>query len=69
MNDQGTYEEVFIQINILIKGLANTNVEGDLKVEHQNLDLKLGLLNLAGKKIFRIYFKQLAKLSTTPAKV
>ena len=51
MNDQGTYEEIFIQINILIKGLANTNVEGDLKVEHQNLDLKLGLLNLAGKKI------------------
>ena len=30
-------------------GLAGTNVEGDLKVEHQNLDLKLGLLNLAGQ--------------------
>ena len=32
------------------QGLANTNVEGDLKVEHQNLDLKLGLLNLAGNQ-------------------
>ena len=29
-------------------GLPNSNVEGDLKVEHQNLDFKTGLLNLAG---------------------
>ena len=33
-----------------IQGLANTNVEGDLKVEHANLDLKLGLVNLAGNE-------------------
>ena len=30
-------------------GLPDTNVEGDLKVEHQNLELKTGLINLAGK--------------------
>ena len=29
-------------------GLPNSNVEGDLKVEHQNLEFKTGLLNLAG---------------------
>ena len=29
-------------------GLSDTNVEGDLKVEHQNLQFKTGLLNLAG---------------------
>ena len=33
------------------QGLANSNVEGDLKVEHQNLEFKTGLLNLAGKAI------------------
>jgi len=31
------------------QGLADTNVEGDLKVEHQNLEFKTGLMNLAGK--------------------
>ena len=31
------------------QGLSDTNVEGDLKVEHQNLQLKTGLINLAGK--------------------
>ena len=30
------------------QGLPNTNVEGDLKVEHQNLQFKTGLQNLAG---------------------
>ena len=34
--------------NILNAGLSDTNVEGDLKVEHQNLQFKTGLLNLAG---------------------
>ena len=29
-------------------GLPDSNVEGDLKVEHQNLEFKNGLLNLAG---------------------
>ena len=29
--------------------LPDTNIEGDLKVEHQNLELKTGLINLAGK--------------------
>ena len=31
------------------QGLPDTNIEGDLKVEHQNLELKTGLINLAGK--------------------
>ena len=31
------------------QGLPNSNVEGDLKVEHQNLEFKTGLLNLAGE--------------------
>ena len=30
------------------QGLPDSNVEGDLKVEHQNLEFKNGLLNLAG---------------------
>ena len=34
------------------QGLPDTNVEGDLKVEHQNLELKNGLINLAGKLDF-----------------
>ena len=34
------------------QGLPDTNVEGDLKVEHQNLEFKTGLLNLAGKTSF-----------------
>lgn len=34
------------------QGLSNTNLEGDLKVEHQNCDFKAGLLNLAGINIF-----------------
>ena len=37
----------FLTFSILA-GLPNTNVEGDLKVEHQNLEFKTGLLNLAG---------------------
>ena len=51
MNEQGyiylTLNSFTTHTNFI--GLANTNVEGDLKVEHSNLDLKLGLLNLAGK--------------------
>ena len=35
----------------IIAGLPNTNMEGDLKVEHQNCDFKAGLLNLSGHKI------------------
>ena len=35
----------------ILTGLANSNVEGDLKVEHQNLEFKTGLLNLAGEAI------------------
>ena len=49
VNDQGlteiahSYNQCFIFL-----GLPNTNVEGDLKVEHQNLAFKQGLLKLAG---------------------
>lgn len=28
--------------------MPNSNLEGDLKVEHQNCDFKTGLLNLSG---------------------
>ena len=35
-------------------GLPNSNVEGDLKVEHQNLEFKNGLLNLAGQEYIKI---------------
>ena len=34
-------------------GLPNTNLEGDLKVEHQNCDFKAGLLNLSGKFLYQ----------------
>ena len=34
-------------------GLPDSNVEGDLKVEHQNLEFKNGLLNLAGLRFIR----------------
>jgi hypothetical protein len=39
-----------------LAGLPNSNVEGDLKVEHQNLEFKTGLLNLAGWNIKRLTF-------------
>ena len=37
---------------IHIAGLPSTNMEGDLKVEHQNCDFKAGLLNLSGIDIW-----------------
>ena len=40
--------------------MSNTNIEGDLKVEHQNLDFKTGLMNLSGKATTIIPFSYLA---------
>ena len=48
-------ESIFFQLwcnftsSLIFTGLPDTNVEGDLKVEHQNCEFKFGLLNLAGK--------------------
>ena len=56
VNEQGDHDHTDLKIYPIANhtGLANTNVEGDLKVEHQNLELKLGLLNLAGNVMSHI---------------
>ena len=44
------------------QGLSNTNLEGDLKVEHQNCDFKAGLLNLSGTNILKREFRPAKKV-------
>ena len=38
-------------------GLPNTNMAGDLKVEHENCEFKTGLINLSGENTYKVKLK------------
>ena len=48
VNDQGKHSSHYKDLNFCLTGLYNTNMGGDLKVEHENLAFKNGLIHLAG---------------------